>query len=104
MSIRIFAPAKINLTLKVGRPRADGLHPLQSVVMFADVGDVVEAAPGEGMSLTLHGEFAEGLSAGEDNLVIRAARSLAAAAGVEGPGASLSLEKNLPVASGVGGG
>jgi 4-diphosphocytidyl-2-C-methyl-D-erythritol kinase len=104
MSVRVFAPAKINLTLKVGRPRADGLHPLQSVVMFADVGDVVEAASGEGLSLTLSGEFAEGLSAGEDNLVIRAARALAAAAGIENPGASLSLEKNLPIASGIGGG
>jgi 4-diphosphocytidyl-2-C-methyl-D-erythritol kinase len=104
MSVRVFAPAKINLTLKVGRPRADGLHPLQSVVMFADVGDLVEAASGEGLSLTLKGEFAEGLSAGGDNLVIRAASALATAAGIENPGASLSLEKNLPVASGVGGG
>ena len=104
MSVRIFAPAKINLTLKVGRPRVDGLHPLQSVVMFADVGDVVEAALGERLSLTVTGEFAEGLSAGEDNLVIRAAHALAAAAGIEKPGASLSLEKNLPIASGIGGG
>ncbi|HYD73888.1 MAG TPA: 4-(cytidine 5'-diphospho)-2-C-methyl-D-erythritol kinase [Candidatus Binatia bacterium] len=104
MSVRIFAPAKINLTLKVGRPRVDGLHPLQSVVMFADVGDVVEAAPGERLSLTVTGEFAEGLSAVEDNLVIRAAHALAAAAGIEKPGASLSLEKNLPIASGIGGG
>ena len=104
MSVRVFAPAKINLTLKVGRPRADGLHPLQSVVMFADVGDLVEAAPGEGLSLTLQGEFAEGLSVGDDNLVMHAARALAAAAGIQNPGASLSLEKNLPVASGIGGG
>jgi 4-diphosphocytidyl-2-C-methyl-D-erythritol kinase len=104
MNVRVFAPAKINLTLKVGRPRADGLHPLQSLVMFADIGDVVEASPGEGLSLTLGGEFAEGLGAGEDNLVIRAARALAAAAGIANPGASLRLEKNLPIASGIGGG
>lgn len=103
MSVRVFAPAKINLTLKVGRARADGLHPLQSVVMFADVGDVVEAAPGEGLSLTITGEFAESLSASEDNLVLRAARALADAAGVA-PNAALSLEKNLPIASGMGGG
>ena len=104
MSIRVFAPAKINLTLKVGRPRPDGLHPLQSVVMFADVGDVVEASPGEGLSLAMHGEFAEGLSAGEDNLVLGAARALAKAVGLDAPGAALSLEKNLPIASGIGGG
>lgn len=104
MSVRVFAPAKVNLTLKVGRPGADGLHPLQSVVMFADVGDIVEATHAEGLSLTLRGEFAEGLSAGEDNLVVRAARALAAAAGLEKASASLSLIKNLPVASGIGGG
>lgn len=104
MSVRVFAPAKINLTLKVGRPRDDGLHPIESVVMFADVGDVVEAAPGEGISLKVFGEFGEGLSAGEDNLVLRAARALAEAGALDAPGAVLSLEKNLPIASGIGGG
>jgi 4-diphosphocytidyl-2-C-methyl-D-erythritol kinase len=104
MSVRVFAPAKINLTLKVGRPRADGMHPLQSVVMFADVGDVVEAAPASGLSLSIRGEFAEGLGSGEDNLVLAAARLLAAAGGVKNPGAALALEKSLPLASGIGGG
>jgi 4-diphosphocytidyl-2-C-methyl-D-erythritol kinase len=103
MSVRVFAPAKINLTLQVGRPRADGLHPLQSVVTFADVGDVVEAAESDTLSLTIEGEFAEGLRADETNLVIRAAHALAEAAGFT-PRAALSLEKNLPVASGIGGG
>jgi 4-diphosphocytidyl-2-C-methyl-D-erythritol kinase len=104
MSVRVFAPAKVNLTLKVGRVGADGLHPLQSVVMFADVGDVVEASPSESLSLAISGEFAEGLSAGKDNLVLAAAQALADAAGLENPGAALTLEKNLPIASGVGGG
>jgi 4-diphosphocytidyl-2-C-methyl-D-erythritol kinase len=104
MSVRVFAPAKINLTLKVGRVGADGLHPLQSVVMFADVGDVIEASPSESLSLAISGEFAEGLSAGKDNLVLAAAQALADAAGLENPGAALTLEKNLPIASGVGGG
>lgn len=103
MSVRVFAPAKINLTLKVGRARADGLHPLQSVVMFADVGDVVEATPGDGLSLNIKGEFADSLSAGEDNLVMRAARALAAVSAIV-PNAALTLEKNLPIASGIGGG
>lgn len=104
MSVRVFAPAKINLTLKVGKPRPDGLHPLQSVVMFGDVGDIVEAAPAERLSLTLEGEFADGLAAGEDNLVMRAGRLLARASGLHEPGAALLLEKNLPIASGLGGG
>ncbi len=103
MSVRVFAPAKINLTLKVGRPRADGLHPLESVVMFADVGDVVEAREAETLALDIQGEFAGDLAADESNLVLRAARALAAAAGVEAC-AALSLEKHLPIASGIGGG
>jgi 4-diphosphocytidyl-2-C-methyl-D-erythritol kinase len=104
MSIQVFAPAKINLTLEVGRPRDDGMHPLQSVVAFADVGDIVSAEAGEGLSLHITGDFADQLSEGDaENLVIRAARTLAQAAGVPA-NAKLTLEKNLPVASGIGGG
>jgi 4-diphosphocytidyl-2-C-methyl-D-erythritol kinase len=104
MSVSVFAPAKINLTLEVGRPRADGYHPLQSIVMFADVGDVVAAAPAETLSLSVGGEFGADLDAGENNLVMRAARALAEAANIAQPGAALTLEKSLPVASGIGGG
>ncbi len=103
MSIRVFAPAKINLTLQVGRPRADGLHPLQSVVVFADVGDAVEASEADALTLSITGDFAEDLVADGDNLVLRAARALAEATGVRA-GAALTLEKNLPIASGIGGG
>ena len=104
MSVRVFAPAKINLTLEVGRPRADGYHPLQSVVAFADIGDEIEAAPADTLTLSIEGEFAEDLAADSaNNLVLRAARALAEAAGVE-HGAALLLRKNLPIASGIGGG
>lgn len=104
MSVRVVAPAKINLTLRVGKPRADGMHPLQSVVTFADVGDVVEAEANDALSLTIRGPFAAALQADADNLVLRAARALATAAGAPAAGARLVLEKNLPVASGIGGG
>lgn len=103
MSVRVFAPAKINTTLEVGRPRADGLHPLQSVVMFADVGDIVEARAGEGLTLRIAGEFGDELAADDDNLVLRAAHALAAEAGIAA-NAALTLEKDLPIASGIGGG
>ncbi len=79
MSVRIFAPAKVNLTLKVARPRADGMHPLQSVVAFADVGDFVEAKAADSLSLTVTGDFAEQIGRGDDNLVLRAAQALALA-------------------------
>ncbi|MEZ5956523.1 MAG: 4-(cytidine 5'-diphospho)-2-C-methyl-D-erythritol kinase [Hyphomonadaceae bacterium] len=98
MSMRVFAPAKINLTLEVGAPRADGYHPLQSAVVFAGVGDWIEAAQATTLSLEISGPFAAGLSAG-DNLVVRAARLLDPERG-----AALKLEKNLPIASGIGGG
>jgi 4-diphosphocytidyl-2-C-methyl-D-erythritol kinase len=103
MSVRAFAPAKINLTLEVGRPRADGMHPLQSVVAFADVGDGIEVSEADDLTLAIAGPFAASLSSGEDNLVIRAVRALAHAANVS-PRARIVLEKNLPVASGIGGG
>lgn len=103
MNIRVFAPAKINLTLRVGAPREDGMHRLQSVVTFADVGDFVEAGAGEDLSLTIRGPFAKSLAADDDNLVLRAARALAQAAGVPAK-AKLVLEKRLPIASGIGGG
>jgi len=103
MSVRVFAPAKINLTLEVGRPRPDGLHPLQSVVAFGDIGDIVEAEDAETLTLDISGEFADGLSTDASNLVLRAAHALAAHAGVS-RGAALALEKNLPIASGIGGG
>ncbi len=104
MSVQVFAPAKINLTLEVGRARGDGMHPLQSVVAFADVGDIVTAEAGAGLSLEIVGDFADRLSEGDqDNLVLRAARALAETAGVAAD-ARLVLQKDLPVASGLGGG
>src|SRR5262249_39490392 len=103
MTARVFAPAKINLTLEVGPPQADGRHPLMSAVAFADVGDWVEAAPAQTLSLKVTGPFSHALSEEPDNSVLRAASALAEAAGVV-PRAALTLEKHLPIASGIGGG
>jgi 4-diphosphocytidyl-2-C-methyl-D-erythritol kinase len=98
-----FAPAKVNLTLRVTGRREDGYHLLDSLVVFAGVGDrlTVRAAPD--LSLQIAGPFGEGLATGEDNLVLRAARRLAEGAGITATGA-ITLEKTLPVASGIGGG
>jgi len=95
--------AKINLALHVRARRDDGYHALESVFAFADGGDVLWAAPAETLSLTIDGPFADGLDAGGDNLVMRAAQALRAEAGVT-QGAAMRLTKNLPVASGIGGG
>lgn len=93
-----FAPAKVNLWLRVTGRRADGYHLLDSLVVFADVGDVVRAAPADALSLSIDGPFAAGLAADGTNLVLRAAQALGRW------GAELKLTKNLPVASGIGGG
>jgi 4-diphosphocytidyl-2-C-methyl-D-erythritol kinase len=98
-----FAPAKVNLTLRVIGRRTDGYHLLDSLVVFAGVGDRLTVRPAPALSLTVTGPFGAGLSGEDDNLVLRAARRLAAAAGIE-PHGALTLEKNLPVASGIGGG
>lgn len=97
------APAKLNLALHVRGRRADGRHDLETIFAFCVDGDRLSAGPGEGLSLTIDGPFAEGLGIGEDNLVIRAAQALADAAGIPA-NATLHLTKNLPVASGIGGG
>jgi 4-diphosphocytidyl-2-C-methyl-D-erythritol kinase len=94
-----FAPAKVNLALHVTGQRADGYHLLDSVVVFAGIGDQVSVSAAKDLSLTIDGPCASGLSAGPDNLVLRAARAFG-----EVPGASITLTKVLPVSSGIGGG
>lgn len=97
------ARAKVNLWLKIVGRRADGYHLLQSLVAFADLADLVEAAPSDHLSLQVDGPQGAALSTEDDNLVLKAARLLAARAGVS-PRAALSLTKNIPVAAGLGGG
>lgn len=97
------ARAKINLTLSVTGRRADGYHLLDSVVVFADFGDRLSAEKSSEISLEITGPFAKALPAGPDNLVLKAAHLLRAESG-SNEGAALHLEKNLPVASGIGGG
>ena len=75
--MREAAPAKVNLFLHVVGRRGDGYHLLDSLAVFAAVGDVLHAEPADALSLDLRGTFADGLRAEPDNLVLRAARALA---------------------------
>ena len=102
-AIAQFAPAKINLYLHVTGCQEDGYHELDSLVVFADVGDWVRARPAARTVLKITGPHASGLGSGRDNLVMRAANALASRIG-GAETAALELEKNLPVASGIGGG
>ena len=103
-AIARLAPAKVNLFLHVGPLEADGYHPLASLVAFADVGDRVTVEPADHLSLAVTGPFAGALAGEDDNLVLRAVRALGAAAGVGEPGLAITLDKQLPVAAGLGGG
>lgn len=101
MAIRQVARAKINLCLHVTGQRSDGYHLLDSIVGFAEFGDVLTFEWAESVSLSIDGPFSAGLSGADDNLILKAARCFAK---VAGQGATIHLEKNLPVASGIGGG
>lgn len=97
------APAKLNLALHVRGRLADGRHSIETIFAFCTDGDGLAGEAGDELTLEIAGPFADELSSGNDNLVMRAAHALADAAGVNG-GARLQLIKNLPVASGIGGG
>ena len=94
--IKAFAPAKVNLSLHVTGQRADGYHLLDSLVMFADVGDRLSVRLGT-PSLTVTGPMAKGVPADHSNLALKAATLM-------GVDASIVLEKHLPAAAGIGGG
>lgn len=103
--VRVEAPAKINIYLHVTGRRPDGYHLLDSVFLFPDLADIIEAAPADDLTLAIDGPYA-GALAGEDlsdNLVMKAARILRSHSG-ERRGARLTLSKHIPVAAGVGGG
>lgn len=91
--------AKINLALHVRRRRADGYHELETLFAFVDAGDVLSVRPAEQDSLVTVGEFATAIDIPCDNIVARALALLP-----HGPGWAITLEKNLPVAAGLGGG
>ncbi len=94
-----FAFAKINLTLHVTGQREDGYHTLDSLVVFAGIGDGLVAEKSDKLTLKVDGPFAGEVPLGDDNLVLKAARLCLGARG-----AALTLTKRLPPASGIGGG
>lgn len=98
-----FAPAKINLALHVTGRRDDGYHLLESLAVFTRFGDRLTLEPADRDSFSICGPFAPGVPADETNLVLKARDALRAIS----PGAppvAIGLEKNLPMASGIGGG
>lgn len=97
MTVEVFAPAKINLTLHVTGQRSDGYHLLDSLVVFADVGDRITLTKAAETRLEVFGPCAAGVPTDARNLVVKAAQLL-------GVTAHIHLHKNLPAAAGIGGG
>jgi 4-diphosphocytidyl-2-C-methyl-D-erythritol kinase len=91
--------AKINLALHVRRRRGDGYHELETLFAFVDAGDELDARPAPRDELRTVGEFASELTDPFGNIVAKALSALP-----HGPGWTVTLEKNLPVAAGLGGG
>lgn len=105
VAIKEAAPAKINLALHVTRRREDGYHDLESLVVFADIADDLEAETSEADALTISGPFARALGTDPNNLVLRAVAAFRARwPELSPPGLAIHLTKNLPVAAGIGGG
>lgn len=102
-TITVEAAAKINLYLHVVGRRSNGYHELDSLIAFTDVFDILTLEPSDSLTLEIAGTFAPRLPASEDNLVLRAARALGEAAGIN-PLARITLHKELPVAAGLGSG
>jgi len=99
------APAKINLALHVTRRREDGYHDLESLIVFADIADELEAEPAQADSLEISGPFARALAGPGSNLVMRALAAFRQRwPGAVPDGLAMHLVKNLPVAAGIGGG
>lgn len=104
-AITVLAPAKINLFLHIVGRRQDGRHDLESIFAFADIGDRLRMVPAGEFSLSLGGPFAGDLNTNiDDNLVMKTAKTLAAQLGQAAFPVAIELEKNLPVAAGIGGG
>lgn len=96
------ARAKLNLALHVRARRPDGYHELETLFAFVEDGDVIGLAPAATDSLSITGPFASALAGEGDNLIVRAARAFVQAFG--GGAHAITLDKRLPVASGIGGG
>ena len=101
--VRVRAPGKVNLSLRVGPRRPDGYHPLSTVFQAVSVYEDVVATAADGLRVTVSGPQAEQVPTDGSNLALRAARALADRTGVS-DGVHLHLHKGVPVAGGMAGG
>jgi 4-diphosphocytidyl-2-C-methyl-D-erythritol kinase len=103
MTIRILAPAKLNLFLHITGKRSDGFHLLESLVAFAEFGDVLTVKPADMLTLDIGGPFAGPLEYDKNNTILKAAQLLKSFCQYH-EGAHITLEKRIPIGAGLGGG
>lgn len=103
-AVQLTARAKINLALHVTGQRDDGYHLLDTLVTFAEHGDTLSFEPADQLSLTIGGPEGAALHADDSNLILKAAHAVRDHVGRPSLGAAIHLSKNLPIASGIGGG
>ena len=100
---RIYAPAKVNLNLRITGRRDDGYHLLDSVVVFTSFGDWIELEPARADCVDVTGDFASSVGTGEDNICFRALAAYRDYGGVADC-LSITIDKQIPVGAGLGGG
>jgi len=103
-AVTVRVPAKVNLQLAVGPPRADGYHPLVTVFHAVSLFDEVTVLPAEKTSLSVSGEDAAAVPRDRSNLAWKAASALVQAAGLRGSAVAIRISKRIPVAAGLAGG
>jgi 4-diphosphocytidyl-2-C-methyl-D-erythritol kinase len=103
-AVTVRVPAKVNLQLAVGSPRADGYHPLVTVFHAVSLFDEVTVLPADKTSLSVHGEDAAAVPRDRSNLAWKAASALVQAAGLRGSAVEIRIRKRIPVAAGLAGG
>jgi 4-diphosphocytidyl-2-C-methyl-D-erythritol kinase len=103
-AVTVRVPAKVNLQLAVGPPRADGYHPLVTVFHAVSLFDEVSVLPAEKTSLSVSGEDAASVPRDRSNLAWKAASALVQAAGLRGSAVEIRISKRIPVAAGLAGG
>ena len=102
-TIRLTAPAKVNLSLDIIGRRDDGYHLLDSIVVFTTFGDQIDLSPASGDSVRVSGPFAASLTAAGDNICLRALSAFREAGGEASP-LAIHIDKQIPVGAGLGGG
>lgn len=103
-AVAVLAHAKLNVCLRVLGRRDDGYHDIETLVLPISLHDRVIVEPADRMTVDVLGSFVGDVPTDETNLVLRAARALAAEAGTPDRGAHITIEKSIPVAAGLGGG